>query len=571
MKIRRLDPQVITKIAAGEVVTGVHSVVKELVENSLDAAAKKVVVELVGGGKSQIVVADDGEGMEKEDLLLCYQPHTTSKISTFEDIYNLATFGFRGEALHSICAVSKVSIRSRPKNFQVGHEIEVVAGHLVYEKPISIDQGTTVVVKDLFFNVPARRKFLKSAAVEARMATEMFERFALSKPEIHFVLTRDQEIVYNLPGVDFLSRVKQIFSDLPTSELVQLNNIHGEMKLEGVIALPSVLRNVRSTLIFVNERFVINQMIVSAIYSAYSEYLERGKHPFVVLKLYVPQKDLDVNVHPQKLEVKFTNEEGVFLFVRDSLKNLLRKSTARVMKIEKVEYNRPKATFESPSEILREHAPTLSTQSGYRFPADRKIDLKPQEKLKMLKPVDFKVLGLIRGRYVVVETQDSLLIMDFHAAHERLIYEKILSNLHNMPSGQLLFEISLQMRKSDLELFEKSTILKAIGFDYRIEDDKIVVQRIPKWLDQNDVKDFFISAVDELKLVDLQDSNEIMKNLIADIACKNALRTRDKLDKSQAEELFRQVVQAGLSNCPHGRPIFYSISYDDLDKFFERT
>ncbi len=570
MKIKKLDPHVITKIAAGEVVTGVHSVVKELVENSLDANATKVVVELLGGGKTQITVIDDGDGMDRDDLLLCFEPHTTSKITSFEDIYSLETFGFRGEALHSICTVSKVTLRSRPRHLQLGHEIEVVAGHLVYEKPISMEYGTSVIVKDLFFNVPARRKFLKSSAVEARMATEIFEKFALSKPQIHFVLVREQQVIYNLPGTDFMTRVRQIFPNVTASELIQVDAVQKDMRLEGIVGLPDLARSARSLIFFVNGRFVANQMIASAIYSAYSDYLERGKHPFAILKFWIPPKELDVNIHPQKLEVKFTNEEGVFLFVRDTIKNLLKKTTARSLQIQGYDYKQTKVKSEPSTNLLKEPERIHAKESKYTLQMDTTLDLKSLERLKLVEPFSFKILGLIKSRYVLIETEKSLLIMDFHAAHERLVYEKIISHLEAIPTNQLLFEISVQMRKSDLELLKKSDILKKIGFEYKIENDRIIVQSIPKWLDQSDVKDFLAVAMDELKLIDLQETEEIMKNLIADIACKNALRTRDKLDESQAQELFKQVVEAGLSNCPHGRPIFYSISYDELDKFFER-
>jgi DNA mismatch repair protein MutL len=177
MKIKRLDKSIVSRIAAGEVITGVYSVVKELIENSIDAGADRIVVELINGGKSEIKVQDNGEGMEKDDLLVCYESHTTSKIDSFQDIYTLNSFGFRGEALYSICQISKTTIFSKTASSNLGHEIEVVAGHLVYEKPVQIEKGTTVIVRDLFFNVPARRKFLKSNAVEARMAVEVFERF----------------------------------------------------------------------------------------------------------------------------------------------------------------------------------------------------------------------------------------------------------------------------------------------------------------------------------------------------------------------------------------------------------
>ncbi|MFN3283807.1 MAG: DNA mismatch repair endonuclease MutL, partial [Pseudothermotoga sp.] len=223
MKIKKLDPSVVSKIAAGEVVTGTHSVVKELIENSIDALATRIVVELLNGGKDEIRVQDNGEGMDREDLLLCFEPHATSKISSFEDIYLVKSFGFRGEALYSICQVSKTKMISRTDRSQIGHEVEVVAGNLIYERPVACQKGTTVIVRDLFFNVPARRKFLKSPAIEGRMAVESFERFCLSHPQIAFILLKDQQVIYNFAPSNLTERVTALFKDVSHDSLATLD------------------------------------------------------------------------------------------------------------------------------------------------------------------------------------------------------------------------------------------------------------------------------------------------------------------------------------------------------------
>lgn len=549
MKIRRLDDFVVSKIAAGEVVVGVHSVVKELIENALDAGAKKIVVELLNGGKSEVKVKDDGEGMAKEDLLMCYLPHTTSKISDFSDLSSLLSYGFRGEALHSICSVSKVKMISREISSPIGHEIEVVAGKLVYERPIHADIGTTVIVRDLFFNVPARRKFLKSSAIESRMATEIFEKFCLSKLNVHFVLVREQQLVYDLPPSDLLQRVKAIFPDVPTNSLKTFEIEHHGMILKGCLSLDSFAKRGLINC-FVNDRFVVNQTLTSAVYTAYGELLERGKHPFVVLNLSINPKEIDVNVHPQKLEIKFVDEEEIFKFVRDSVKRLLAKPTIKQIQI------REKAFV---SEPINSYTTMVETKAVVESLGKKLLEEKP-----------FKALGIARGRYVLLETDENLLILDFHAAHERIIFEQLMKSLGERDSKKLLVELRLKLKETDINLLVSSHVLRQLGFELKQDEKELVVEQIPNWMELAEVEEFLKDSVDELKLVDLQGMNETIKKILADHACKRSLRTRDKISESETIELAKKIFEEGYSTCPHGRPLMFSIDFKDLDRFFGR-
>ncbi|MGB9820643.1 MAG: DNA mismatch repair endonuclease MutL [Pseudothermotoga sp.] len=560
MKIKRLDQSVVSRIAAGEVVTGVHSVVKELIENSIDAGATRIVIELLNGGKNEIRVQDNGEGMDREDLLTCFEPHTTSKISNFEDIYLLRSFGFRGEALYSICQVSKTKILSRTDNSQIGHEVEVVAGQLVYEKQSACQKGTTVIVKDLFFNVPARRKFLKSSTIEGRMATETFERFCLSHPHIAFVLLRDQQIAYNFLPSTLIERVGILFKDISSDSLIPFEAEQLAMKITGCAIKPPNFRNKRSIFTYVNGRYVINPTLQSAIYSAYSEFLNQREHPLVVLNLVMPSKDIDVNIHPQKLEVKFLDEERVFKFVRDTIKLAIGKVTPR--RIPVVDRPHSVTTDQKLSESL----------SIYRTTATHTLtpEIVTNSNGYFVEPPSFNVIGIVKGRYIVVETSEALLIVDFHAAHERLIYDEMISRLEQMPVIDLLIDVEVPLRRSEIDILEKTDVLKKLGFDYQIKQKEIVVKRIPKWLDQRDIREFLIDSIDEMKLIDLQSFEEVIKKIIANMACKSALRTRDKLDSEQAAFLVKQIFEKKINVCPHGRPVMYSVQFGELDKFFER-
>lgn len=547
MKIKRLDDSVVSKIAAGEVVVGVHSVVKELIENALDAGAKKIVVELLNGGKSEVKVKDDGEGMAKEDLLVCYLPHTTSKISDFSDLSSLASYGFRGEALHSICSVSKVKMISREVSSPIGHEIEVVAGKLVYERPVHADTGTTVIVRDLFFNVPARRKFLKSSAIESRMATETFEKFCLSKLNVHFVLVREQQLVHDLPPSDLLQRVKKIFPDVPVENLETFEIEHHGMVLKGCLSLSSFAK--RGLICFVNDRFVVNQTLTSAVYSAYSDLLERGKHPFVVLNLSISPREIDVNVHPQKIEVKFVDEEKVFKFVRDGLKRSLTKPVIRQI--------RP-----------REKPSIAEPVSFYRTKSEKSV-IEPVEE-RLIERAQFRPIGVVRGRYVLLETEERLLILDFHAAHERIVFEQLMNSLSKRNSKKLLVELKLKMKQTDANLLASSQVLRQLGFDLKLNNDELQILQIPDWMELAEVEEFLKDSVDELKLVDLQGMNETIKKILADHACKRSMRTRDKISESETIELAKKIFEEGYNTCPHGRPLMFSIDFRDLDRFFGR-
>ncbi|KUK01990.1 MAG: DNA mismatch repair protein MutL [Thermotoga sp. 50_1627] len=547
MKIKQLEESVVSKIAAGEVVVGVHSVVKELIENALDARAKKIVVELINGGKSEVKVKDDGEGMDEEDLKICFLPHTTSKISSFSDLSSLTSFGFRGEALHSISSVSKMKVISRTALAPVGHEIEVVAGRLVYSRPIHSDVGTTVIVRDLFFNVPARRKFLKSAAVESRMATEIFEKFCLSRLDVRFVLVRDQQVVYDLVASDLLGRVKVIFPDVPAQSLKPFELEYKDMQLKGCLSLNTFAKR-NMVICFVNDRFVVNQTLTSAVYAAYSELLERGKHPFVVLKLSLNPGNIDVNVHPQKLEVKFVNDEDVFKFVRDSLKRLLAKPIVRQIHVQEKPHVAEPVDFYRP--VLQERIERAEE--------------------KLLGKEQLRFVGTVRGRYVLFEKEEGLLILDFHAAHERILFEQIMSSLGKRNSKTLLVTMRIRMKETDAVLLASSQVLKELGFSLTADKEELLVQRIPDWMELSEVEEFLRESIDELKLVDLQGMRETIKKILADHACKKSMRTRDRVNEIEMKELAEKIINEGYSTCPHGRPLMFSIGFRDLDRFFGR-
>ncbi|RKX43202.1 MAG: DNA mismatch repair endonuclease MutL [Thermotogae bacterium] len=557
-KIHKLPDHVVSRIAAGEVVVGVFSVVKELIENSLDAGATKIIVELTNGGKSEIRVSDNGEGMSEDDARVCFEPHSTSKISSFEDIYSIGTFGFRGEALHSISRVSKMKISSKIADEALGTELEVVAGRVVYKQSVQMERGTSISVRDIFFNVPARRKFLKSTSIESRMATEIFERFALSHPNISFLLQRDQSVVHNFAPSSLLDRIISIYSDFSREHLKSVEGEFKRMHLSGYISLPGRWRRRRSLALFVNNRYVTNQLLAKALYVAYSEFLHKGEHPLAVLNLAIPTEEIDVNIHPQKLEVKFSNEEKVFSFVRDSIKRALKTTFAGRLSLRSYRSDVSGSTEPHPKRV--------------KFPS-----LKEASSVELFSEVvkateSFRVVGIVRDRYILVETDEQLLIVDYHAAHERLIYEKLKRSIsNNTHQKRLFFNLEISLNQTDIDLLSKASVLKSLGFDWIVsEDNKVSLTSIPSFLSLEDAKSFFKESLDEVRMVDIEGLTPVYQKLLADIACKCSVRTGDRLDEDEAKTLVEKILKSGVSTCPHGRPLIYAVKYVELDRFFQR-
>jgi len=384
--------------------------------------------------------------------------------------------------------------------------------------------------------------------VESRMVTEIFEKFCLSRLDVHFVLVRDQQVVYDLVASDLLERVKAIFPDVPVQSLKSFEVEHKDMQLRGCLSLNTFAKR-RMVICFVNDRFVVNQTLTSAVYAAYSDMLEKGKHPFVVLKLSLNPRNTDVNVHPQKLEVKFVNEEDVFKFVRDSLRRLLAKPIVRQIHVQE----RPRVA--EPVEFYR---PSVQPE---------KIE---EVEERLLEGEKLRFVGTVRGRYVLFEKDEGLVILDFHAAHERIVFEQMMNSLAKRNNKTLIVAMRIRMKETDAALLASSQVLKELGFALSVGDEGLIVEQIPDWMELSEVEEFLRESVDELKLVDLQGMRETIKKILADHACKKSMRTRDRVSEIEMKELAEKIVSEGYSTCPHGRPLMFSIGFRDLDRFFGR-
>lgn len=598
MRIHELPTDVVRKIAAGEVVTGCFSVVKELVENSIDAGASLVEIEIKAGGKEYIMVRDNGSGMTNQEAKLAIKPHTTSKISSIEDLDSLITFGFRGEALSTIASVSRMRLSTAADSEELGTILEIAGGSVTGQKPFSGSNGTLVEVFDLLYNTPARRKFLKSASIEGRMVTEMIQRFILAFENVDFVYSRDSQTVFDTRGAGSLQdRIALIYPGISTRDLIPVSGNSGEINVSGYVTLPSRTRKNRmGENIFVNGRYVRQFELNYALERGYGETLQKGNFPFAVLFIDIDPQEVDVNIHPQKLEVKFASTAAVLDEVKRAVRSAIKGAGHFTINIVHSEENITGSSEErkDASEIYQDrevsnhgfkhpwrnqkvfdnNASDTYTQSRFDrhlfrslVPAGEREGSPEKEKSGEGK-VSF--IGVFGERYLIAESEDGLMLIDQHAAHERIIFEALKESKRIAPQNLLMpLELNLERSRMDLVIAREET-LKKLGFTFDFVNDKIIMVSIPQVMGVEGVVDMLEEILDEMRLEGLEDPKTVFDNLLASIACKAAIRTGNRLDIGQAEELFEELRRKNLLVCPHGRPISMVIRLEDLDRYFSR-
>ncbi|MGC8955059.1 MAG: DNA mismatch repair endonuclease MutL [Fervidobacterium sp.] len=572
--IKKLPQEVVSKIAAGEVVVNPASVVKELIENSLDAGASSIEVVIKNGGKSYIKVSDNGSGMSKEDILLAVQRFTTSKISTIEDIYSIYSYGFRGEALASIVEVSRTVITSCDGN--AAYKLEVVGGKIAKISETHRDKGTTVEVYDLLYNIPARRKFLSSERVETRMVTEIIEKFMLIRPDVKFLFKVEDETVYNAHPGTLQDRFSIIFPEVKEFKPID-HDLSENVLISGVISSPQYVRKNRSgQVFFVNKRFVLDNLLNLALERGYGESITQGSHPYAVIFLDLSPDKIDVNIHPQKLQVKFSDPQVVYNKLARTIRENLRKFSSYNLvigkKIDEGTFDQTTSNYQSYSENLLKN---LTYNPG-------KQDMQVvSEASKIFQPVflteekDFYLPSeylIIRNRYIVFEDRDGLTVVDFHAAHERIIFEQLKER--NFESVPLLLPIEIKISKSMLQLTQQmKNEFQELGFDFEVKENEdgsgsVILKQIPSILKVTDASDVFLEVLDEYRIP--FEKPKGLTYVLASKSCKAAVKTGDKLSKDEVIKLIEEIKRKSLLTCPHGRPIMMKLTYSQLDSFFER-
>jgi len=579
-KIEVLPESISQIIAAGEVIERPASVVKELMENAIDAGSSEITVELKAGGLQLIRVVDSGEGMDQEDVPLAFQRYATSKIKRAEDLYAIHTLGFRGEALPSISQVSKMTLQTRTRDSLTGTRVICEGGEIKSIAETGFPVGTEVEVEQLFYNIPVKRKFLKSIRSELRFALSHFLRLSLSHPTISFKFIHDGRALHEHVKTESpLDRVEAILGKEVYGHLQPIGFEQGEIRLSGFASLPSFSkRNAEGIYFYVNQRFIKDRMIYRAVLDAYRHVLPINQFPVVILFITLPPSFVDVNVHPTKSEVKFKDPDRVYQAVLGAIRMVLEEGPSRLEEValrgkgkEWVFQGRAEPSFfgqETPSPIssfLRgEERGILTVRDGGGLP--REVERK----------WPYAVLGQIRGTYILCEGEGSLVFIDQHAAHERILFEKFRKKFENgsVISEKLLLPILIELSvEESYTLDSAGEALKEIGFEIEPVGEKLfAIQSVPSFIDPKDPKEMVRGILDELSFLEKKGSGkETIHTLLVTLACHSAVRGNSMLRREEIDKLVEDLAPFHASTtCPHGRPIFFFFPLDELKKQFKR-
>jgi len=568
-KIRILTEDTISKIAAGEVVERPASVVKELVENSIDAGSDSIEIAVEGAGQSLIRVADNGGGMTVDDAEASCLRHATSKIEKIEDLDRIRTLGFRGEALASIAAVSQMDITSGT-GMDEGIYIYLESGQIQKKRPAGRGRGTTVEVRNLFYNVPARRKFLKKEATELAEIINVVSRFILARPGIEFKLTHgDRRVLHATKEMGIRERASLVLGGELSRGMIEVSAETGGGAVSGFVSRPSVTRkDRRAQMFFVNGRYVRSRVLNDALYSAYRSLLERGTFPAAVLFIDMPPGETDVNVHPSKMEVKFEDEKGVKERLVTAIKNGFDRVKTEAAGSERVSTRKEmSAGDEPPGTPVFTGMPEV--QAEFSYEAGEKAFFRPQESSDAGKGL--YQTGLC---YIVRLNADRITITDQHAAHERVLYEIFRKAREKGPVEvqNLLFPVNLELSAKEASVMEKTAdSFRELGFQIEPFGQRtFAVQAVPAVIKDRDVQTVIREVLDDLSGKDLGKIS-VIDELVKLTACKAAIKAGDPLSVGEMESLLSQLARCDLPfTCPHGRPTTIDITVGDLEKLFRR-
>ncbi|MFC2161324.1 DNA mismatch repair endonuclease MutL [Acidobacteriota bacterium] len=564
-RIALLPSDVSQKIAAGEVIERPFSVIKELVENSLDAQAAEIKVELEEGGKRLLRVTDNGCGMSRDDALLAFERHSTSKISTEDDLDHIRTLGFRGEALPSISAVSRVTLKTAEKEGSSGTQIEREGEDVLGVEDIAFPKGTSIEVADLFFNLPARKKFLRSERSEMGQVVKYLTQAALASPEVRFSLFHGKRKVFDYPSVTLLKeRIFQIFRGDVLDRLLEVNNQDGQLALFGYASRPPTGRRDRKQQFFyVNNRPVKDKIFQAALNQSYKSFLEKDHSPESFLFLRVPFTDVDVNVHPTKTEVKFIDSNRIFRFVNRSVEQALLKA----MGVKEI----------YPLQKEKEHEYIVSefqkSSMSFDFKKQRQDEqtLFPHVESEEIKTTP--VLGQYCNMYIIAAGEENLLIIDQHNAHERVLFDRYaeIDSKKKWPQKLALLPIVFDLSPSQTESLNSGReLLEGLGF--RLEEmggRSYALKEYPGIFREDEAKDIFLSLLEDIQKEKIEDKKH---KLLATLSCKTAIKAGEVLTREKMEYLVDELFKtSNISLCPHGRPIIVKIQKGEIEKGLKRA
>ena len=581
-RIQELPASLVNRIAAGEVIERPAAVVKELVENAIDAGANLITVEVEDGGRELIRVIDDGTGIPPEDLPPAFASHATSKLACDEDLFRVTTMGFRGEALASIGAVSQARILSRTPDSDAAYEIFNRGGAIGGVQAAAGNVGTTVEVRNLFFNTPARRKFIKGSATEFGHISEMVLRLALPHPSIAFKLLHGGRVALDLPATSEHERLLAGWPDDFREQRLALGARDAELRLRGIVGMPELARpTAKYQYLYLNGRPIRDRFIQHALREAYRGLTEPGRHPAAIVLLELPPQDVDVNVHPTKAEVRFRDSGRIHGLVLSSIRevllgNDLSPAAASLQADDdapRLEMRQKLAAFfrQTPSNLVPPPAPVA--HSGAPLEVTERQE-RPQSTVGVIKP---QPAIQLHNSYLVAQSDDGMIIIDQHALHERMLYEELRSRLGRGPleSQRLLIPQPVNVSGAQMALLEQiEPLLGRLGIEVTpFGPGAVAVQSFPSFLEKLDPAQFVRELLErgEQELLDLHDE-ELLHEVLDIMACKAAVKAGDPLSVQEIEALLaRRELLERASNCPHGRPTTLRLTLRDLEKQFKRT
>ncbi|MBQ1299557.1 MAG: DNA mismatch repair endonuclease MutL [Erysipelotrichaceae bacterium] len=569
-RIHVLDEHLTNMIAAGEVVEKPMGVVKELVENSIDAQATRIIVRVVNGGRDMIEVSDDGIGMDQEDAVRAFSRHATSKILRPEDLWDIHTMGFRGEALPSIASVSKTSLLTSDGNQST--EIILEYGKIIKAGPAASARGTTVRVENLFLKTPARLKHLKSGNTEFNAIIDLMQKFALGNPQIAFELYADDKLKLQTPGNGSLDETMMHIYGLETAKnSIPVEFSDYDFSVRGVLVLPSINRSTKQYInCFINGRIVRSFLIQKAIIDAYREFMMPDRYPVCVLNIDVDYQLVDVNVHPSKWEIRLSKERQLCSLIQTSINEILKKQfkpgeirlPKQNVRIEE------KPLFETTYTEVR-HDDVLQEKTEEYVPAERK-----EEPAVVVER--FQYLAQLHGNYILACDEDNLYIVDQHAAMERCMYEDIQQEIekNDVMTQDLIVPLMIELTPAEIQQIDRlNEVFNAIGVEMEgFSSNSVLIRRVPLWFEDINEEEFIHDLVGEILNEKKMNVLDIRKDRIASLACHSSIKFNHRLDAMESRKLLSRLGRCVQPfNCPHGRPTMMAISEAQLQKEFKRV
>jgi DNA mismatch repair protein MutL len=608
-RIRLLPEHVANQIAAGEVIERPASVLKELLENSLDAGATQIDVQIGAGGRSLVAVTDNGCGMGRDDALLCLERHATSKLRDSDDLDRIASYGFRGEAIPSIASVSRFRLRTREPEALAGTELVIDGGKLREVREVGLAPGTQIEVRSLFYNMPARRKFLRTEATESAHIRHVMLLAGLARPDVGFTLTMDDQPTQRwIPGEDLRQRLVSIFGADWANLTLPLDAASGELRLHGFIGKPGISRAARGEeIFFINQRPVENRTLHFGLLEGYHNSLMKGRYPVAVLFLEMDPSGVDVNIHPAKREVRFHDDFTIRHFVVKAVQETLQAFSGTPAASVKFDgpanhgTNGTYGTYEtekpSPSHPSHESHPSHKSHSPEAPPLKLEVEpeplaLQPTLPLPEAEPrpsaprpepiitnrLGLRVLGCVAQLYLVAESPEGLVLIDQHAAHERVLFELMLRRmaLQDPASQQLLFPVTLEFlpREADFLLAQIETLQQAGVGITRFGPSAFLVDALPAMVKPRDVAEFIRTVVTDLQQEggETRKGRRLSEEVVAKTVCRHAVKANDALKPAEWDQLVHDLLACDLPyTCPHGRPTMIQLTLAELDKKFGRV